>query len=53
MSTVKERVKGYGIKQALRYMDSDYERNVPKALRWVNAWTGKASTKRHIKPCAT
>jgi MoaA/NifB/PqqE/SkfB family radical SAM enzyme len=35
MGTVKERVKSYGLNKALRYMDSDYEKNVPKALRWV------------------
>ena len=35
MATIKDKLEIYGINKALAYMDSDYERNVPKALDWL------------------
>lgn len=35
MLTFKERLEQYGLNKILSYMDSDYERNIPKALDWL------------------
>ena len=35
MKTIKEKLEAFGLSKALAYMDSDYEKNIPKALDWV------------------
>jgi MoaA/NifB/PqqE/SkfB family radical SAM enzyme len=32
---IKERIKGFGLNRLLSYMDSNAERNIPKALDWL------------------
>ncbi|MDP4110397.1 MAG: radical SAM protein [Bacillota bacterium] len=35
MSSIKEKIEAFGLNKVLSYMDDDYEKNVPKALDWV------------------
>ena len=35
MKSIREKVESYGLKKALTYMDKDYEKNIPKAVNWL------------------
>lgn len=35
MENIKERIETYGLKKLLAYMDSDYEKNIPKVVHWL------------------
>ncbi|MDD3807927.1 MAG: radical SAM protein, partial [Candidatus Marinimicrobia bacterium] len=35
MKSIKEKLKASGLKKILSYIDSDYEKNLPKIIKWI------------------